>query len=208
MKKITIPKIRIRDRVADHLIQGVIVFASVLFALYINNFAGSQKLKKQKRIAMESIRQELQQNLALARAWNEQHITFRNNAERLLKTSPDSLPEKIINDHFFSLSLLTEDKTLVADIMTSTAWEAAQSTGIVSEFNYSQAQELTKIYELQNHILNNTLQNILNLMTRPETHQDANVFPTLALFRWHFQELIGQENLLIQAYESTLKSIE
>lgn len=188
-------------RFIDYFFQAILIIFSVLFALLINRYTENLKIKKQKNIAWESIRQELKNNYIILKDWQQRHEETLSHTQNLLKLPPDSLQRIIFSTGSFNFGALTGGKSLLDDIPTSTAWDTAKSTGIISEFDYNTIEKLTKIYTLQDNILNYTLRNLLDLFYDRTTQQQEEMNVTLVLFQSQFREIIGQERLLLEYYE-------
>lgn len=185
----------------DYLFQALLIIFSVLFALLINRYTENLKVKKQKNIAWSSIQQELTSNHAILLDWQQRHekIFFRIN--ELLELPDDILQEKFFHTGSFYFGVMTDNKSILDDIMTNTAWETARSTGIISEFDYADVERLTKIYDLQENIINYTLRALMDLLHDRSSQSSEDIRVTLLLFRSLFYDLKSQEFLLLQLYE-------
>jgi hypothetical protein len=184
----------------DYFYQAILIIFSVLFALLINRYTENLKIKKQKNIALESIRQELKNNYIILTDWQERHEEILLHTQKLLKLPDDSLQKLIFSTGSFNFGAMTGGKSLLDDIPSSTSWETAKSTGIISEFDYDTIEKLTKIYALQDNILNYTLSNLMDLFYERATQNHEELKVTLVLFHSLFNELLGQENLLLNYY--------
>jgi hypothetical protein len=185
----------------DYLFQALLIIFSVLFALLINRYTENLKIKKQKNIAWSGIQQELANNHAILLDWKQRHEDVLHRINELAKLPDDSLKEKFFLTGSFNFGVMTDNKSLLDEIMTNTAWETARSTGIISEFDYNDVERLTKIYALQDNIINYTLLAIIDLLHDRTSQNPEDIRVTLLLFRSLFSELLGQEILLLQLYE-------
>ncbi|WP_187696149.1 hypothetical protein, partial [Xanthovirga aplysinae] len=92
-------------------------------------------------------------------------------------------------------------------MLTSTAWETANSTGIISEFDFETTQKLTQAYSLQKIIMDKSIIKIIDYYFNTEAHKKENIDAILIQFHLRFSELIGRENLMEIRYENAIKSI-
>ena len=127
---------------------SLIVF-SVLFALFINKLFDDYKTNEKKTTALESIEKELSGNSAILSDWKEHHIKIRTQITEIVEGRNDSIKTELLKYKFLNIGVLTNNKSLIDDILTNTAWESAKSTGIISEFDFETIQKLTHVYSMQ-----------------------------------------------------------
>jgi hypothetical protein len=66
--------------------------------------------------------------------------------------------------------LLTTERPIYNEVLGSTAWETARSTGIIEEFNFESIEFLTRVYGVQDLVLNNSLKGIAEVYFERESH--------------------------------------
>ncbi len=199
MKKGTIKK-----RIAD----GLLIVFSVLFALAINKLSDNYKTKQRKEIALESIKKELHQNADIVAKWNEKHQRILKRISEISSGKNDSIKNELLQEKFLDLGLLTGGESLINELTTSTAWETAISTGIISEVDFETTQKLTYAYSLQKIITEKSVQEILDIYFALETHKKENLDIVLIQFQLRFGELVGQERSLKHLYQKAIEQIE
>ncbi|PIE89534.1 MAG: hypothetical protein CR997_10575 [Acidobacteria bacterium] len=191
-----------KKTVKKYIVDGLLIVFSVLFALAINKIAENYQTKKKKSIALACIQKELQRSSDTLQAWRSKHAEAEKVLTSLIEGKNDGLKSRLIKDHYLDFSLLTNGSSLADNMMTSTAWETAKSTGIIAEFDFETTQKLTDAYLLQKLIIDETMVKILNYYLNPESHKRGNIDITLVQLR--FRELIGQEKSMEYLYESAL----
>ena len=81
-------------------------------------------------------------------------------------------------------------------LLTKTAWEAAKSTNIASEIEFEQVQQLTRIYSLQDILMENITGKFLDIYMDRDTHKIENLETTLIQLNLIINEMVGQEETL------------
>ena len=188
------------------LTDGLLIIFSVLFALFINRYAENAKTEKKKEIAIERIEKELLRNQAIITGWTEQHAKIKARIVNIVNDKQDSLRLEMLKYPMLRFDMLIE-KSLVDDFITNTAWQAARSTDIISEFDYDLILKLTNAYSLQEIIMDKTLMKLLDLYFDTEAHNMDNFDPTLLQLQLRFQELVGQEHLMQQLYREAIDEL-
>ncbi|UII24083.1 hypothetical protein [Fulvivirga ligni] len=189
-----------------YLGEGLLIVFSVLFALFINSLAQKYQTSQKVKVAKESLLKEMEQNQVIMTQWKEKHSKILKHIDEIIKN--DSLQEELIKDHFLDIGALTGQENLISSLVTSTAWETAQATQILSELDFDTTQELTYVYELQNSIINSTLPDLVDIYFQRETHRKESLLPTLIQFKLHFNEIVGQETLLVTLYPGAIEKLQ
>ncbi|MBT8180513.1 MAG: hypothetical protein KJO53_02880 [Eudoraea sp.] len=188
--------------------EGLLIVFSVLFALFINKLFDDYKTNKKKTIAIESIQNELYENSSILDNWKEHHLKIRNRITDIVEGRNDSLKTELLKYEYLNLGVLTNNESLIDAILTSTAWESAKSTGIISEFDFETIQKLTHVYSMQEELSQRTMTKILDYYFDSEAHSMENIDQTLIQFQLRFWELTGQENLLADLYKEAIIQLE
>ena len=188
--------------------EGLLIVFSVLFALFINKLFDDYKTNKKKTLAIESIQNELYGNSSILENWKEHHLKIRNRITDIVEGQNDSLKTELLKYEYLNLGVLTNNESLIDAILTSTAWESAKSTGIISEFDFETTQKLTHVYSMQEELSSRTITKILDYYFDSEAHSMENIDQILIQFHLRFWELTGQENLLAELYKDAIKQLE
>ena len=197
-----------KSNLKKYLGEGLLIVFSVLFALFINKAFEDYKTNQKVTIAKESITKELYRNQAIINRWKEKHITIENRISGMIENKEDSLNVELKKYNFFNLMVLTNNKSLIDELLINTAWQSAKTTGIISEFDYETIQELTSVYNIQEFQTDKTLMKIINYLNDTETHNLDNLDKTLVQFELKFHELTGQEEMMSVLYKRTIEELE
>lgn len=191
-----------------YFFEGILIVFSVLFALFIDNYAQRLKIEKQKKLAIERIKLELSQNQKIASGWLVHHGKILERIKNLMKLPADSLKKEFSKDNYLTFELLTDGKSINNDLLSNTAWKTAKSTGIIEEFDFEQIESLTMMYEFQNILVGKTLYGIVNTYFERDSHEFENLDSTLKQFLLRFKELTSQERFLLKIYEKTSQKLK
>ena len=200
-------RVAMKSNFKKYLGESLLIVFSVLFALFINKAFDDYKTRKEKAIAKESIMNELYRNQAILASWKPRHIEIRDRVIDIVEGRGDSLKTELRKYDYFSLGVLTKNESLVDALLTSTAWESAKTTGILSEFDYETIQQLTLVYDMQEVLSERTFANILDYYFDSESHDMQNLDQILVQYQLRFWELVGQEELMTTFYEDAIKQI-
>lgn len=193
----------------NHLFQAFLIVFSVLFALFINKYTEDLQLKKQKKLALQSISNEMKNNQLILHEWYSKHEQAEKRLDSLLLLPEEELIRICFNNEKggFDFSVITGKSNFVNSIMTSTAWETARTTGIINEFDFKHIEILTQTYELQHFLTYSSLNAFLEVMKDRKTYNPEEISTTLLLFKWAIKEMVGQEVLLGEVYEVLLDQL-
>ena len=190
-----------------YLAEGLLIVFSVLFALFINKLSDDYKTRKQKVIALQSIKSELYRNAAIVADWRKKHAKVLGRLDSIHRGKNDSLKAKLQGTDFLDFGMLTNEQSLIDATLTDTAWEAAKSTEIISEFDFESVQNITQAYKVQNILMEKTVTGMVGLFFDPAILDNQNLEMTLIQFNLRFGELVGQERTLEQLYEDAIQRI-
>lgn len=194
--------------IKKYLVEGLLIVFSVLFALFINKLFDDYKTTQKKTIAIESIEKELERNSEILDHWKEQHTKIRNRITQIIEGKNDSLKTELLKYEYLNIGILTNNQSLIDNILTNTAWESAKSTGIISEFDFNTTQKLTQVYTIQEVITEKTIPKITDYYFDTNSHNMENINQTLIQFQLRFWELTGQETLMNGLYKQVISELK
>ena len=188
-------------RLGKYAMDAILIVFSVLLALTIDKSVEVWQTRKQKAAALEAIHSELARNEKIVRSMYDNHLKILARIEDFESGKNDSLRAKLRDAGHFDLWILTNGKSIAPEFASNTAWETARVTGIMSEFDYSEIEELTRIYAQQHIIFSGTLAGIVDVLFQRETNDIKNFDGTLLQFKVRFKEMVDQERSLLAMYE-------
>lgn len=187
------------------LVESALIVFSVLFALFIDAAAEQATTDRQKRVALERIYNELVTNHKLVTDVIDRHRLVLRNLDHALGNKGDTLWRRLMQKEYLDFQLLSGGKSLYPRFPSRTSWEAALSTGIISEFDYGVVEALTGVYSSQETIGQMTLQKIIDDLFDVEAPDRGLKLLKLKL---EFEELISQERTLLERIEDSRKRLE
>jgi hypothetical protein len=187
------------------LVESALIVFSVLFALFIDRATEKAKTGRQKRVALERIHNELVTNHKLVTDVIARHRVVLRNLDRVLGNQDDTLRRRIMQKEYLDFQLLSGGKSIYPRFPAQTSWEAALSTGIITEFDYGAIEALTGVYSSQETIIQVTLQKIIDDLFDVEAPDRER---KLLKFKLEFEELILQEQTLLERIEDSRKMLE
>ena len=178
---------------------------SVLFALFIDRMAAKARTNEQKRTALGRIHQELSENEKLIRKMVTLHAEVIQSLTAAMQNRNDTLRRQVAKDGYLNYRLLANGKSLFARYPSSMSWEAAKSTGIISEFDYETIEACEGAYSSQEIIVRSTLPKITEDLFDLDTSQ---MDQKLTKFRLKFMEISEQETTLLHRLEEAIQRTE
>ncbi|WP_224999346.1 hypothetical protein [Cesiribacter sp. SM1] len=186
-------------------IESLLIVFSVLLALALNEYMSQNKEDERTKQALISIREELRENQKIVRNWHQNHRVALKKIEEY-RGRTEAYDSLVVN-HQFQLNRLFEG-TLIPNLVRSTAWETAKSTGILQNIEVPLANSLSETYDAQKLGVSNTADRLISLIFERETHQQERAAQTLVLLQFTMAELVGQESYLISAYDDMLQKLD
>ena len=182
---------------------------SVLLALFVNRCAENQRTEDQKEVALQRIVQELKSNQEIIGHALSIHQAVLNNLEAAMRNGDDSLRlylsiHRYADSDFFQY-LVGGQGSFYPRTPSSTAWNAAKSTGIVTGFEYETVDVLTGAYEIQRAFKERTLLSITQVFFSPI---EENELDTIMALYARTQELVSQEETALAYIKRALENIE
>lgn len=196
------------DRFKKYLGEGLLIVFSVLFALFIDYIVEHRNLERQKQTALNGIRNELDRNSKIVSSWRIQHHRIKDRLDSLLTGKNDSLLQVMGEESYLNLGLLMNEQSLIAAVLSDTAWESAKSTNIIAQFDFETLERLTSAYKMQHIVSDETIKSILNLYFSREAHEMQHLEGNLFQLQLRFTELVGQEYLMEELYKVAINSLE
>ena len=190
-----------------YIIDGLLIVFSVLFALAINKLAENYQTKKRKNIALNSIKMELKNNSKIIKEWNQTHQEIKQKLDEILAGKNDSLNSKLIEGNRLHFETLTS-KPFINSLMSNTAWETAQTTGIISEFDFETIQKLTFVYNLQNIITEKSSMKIIEMLYDRRIMKIDEKNTLLIELNTRISDLVGQEQGLEYLINDAIKNLK
>lgn len=196
MKRLPLPALS--ERVKDHLIQALLIFASVFFAFWLNE-ARLDSRKDQERVELlEAVVGELQANQAILERWLPYHQELLDRSLSLIEAGPDSTRQ-------FNLGRIGANRGIMREVLTTTAWNLMNRSTVQIEL--SARLRIIRIYEQQKFV-DGALQDAYSFLKERAVIQDVDPAGNFRMFVTLISEIIGQEQALAANLPAVLAELE
>ncbi len=185
-------------QVLDYGIQGVLIFASVLVAFWLNDFRQKQEEKRTSMAAVESVINEINQNLAILNTWTPRHGEMLKQSEEFLINSLDTAT--VFNPWQF------RDGPFMSEIITYDSWDIIRQTN--PRMDLDTRLLINRIYRQQEYV-DRALENLVgDFLNQREIFDPTKVRENYILFHMLIGNLWGQGEAMIREYEFALNALK
>lgn len=153
-------KLKNKMDLKKYLGEGLIIVFSVLFALFINKTYEDAKTNRDKNNAIKQIKAELLNNQKILDDWMADHSAILENLTNLIESKNDSFHILAEKKSYLPIQVLLDNKNLMEKPLSNSAWSSAKSIGIISEFDFKTLQNISETYELQQFIMDASIEKI------------------------------------------------
>jgi len=135
-------KLKISQRLSNHLIEGFIIFLSVFFAFWLTEYRESQKDAAALEISLKHITSEMNYNHYRIESIYEYHTDLLKEIDSLKKQNDSNWKQLDGSD-------LTNWKGLQTPLLRSAAYQTYLNSNIIDNVEFNLAQSITRIYYAQ-----------------------------------------------------------
>ena len=193
-----------RQTVLKLVFESALIVFSVLLALFLNEYRGQLKENQQKELAMQMVTIELRANLETFKEWRPYHKEVLKNLNEALKS--DSSKNTLYTENgLLRWSLMPSG--VVHKLVDNASWQTLKASSVSSTIDFNTMFTLSKLYKLQAHGVESTLNNILTIISSRESLEKKNQRSTIMLLRNAFDQLVSQETFIISKYEQAFIEI-
>ncbi len=186
--------------------ESVLIVFSILLALVINEWRADQKLESDKEKILESIVLELENNLKSLRAVMSYHKKVAQKMGEILsqKNVIDVLGKKNGIELFFQYS---EDGFQEPRVQAN-AWQTAQLSGILSQFDNETIYRLSALYELQEEGVETAWKKTVEGFYDNDSFDPSKNYAILQKIQLAISSLHSMERYLVEKNEETLEFLK
>ena len=188
------------------LSESILIVLSILLALVINEWRANQKLESEKEKIMESITLELENNLKSLHSVMPYHKEVAQTLEKLLiqENIKDSLGNRTGIELFFKYA----GRGFQEPRVQANAWQTAQLSGTLSQFDNETIYHLSVLYELQKEGVETGWKKTVESFYDNASFDPSLNRAILQKFQLAMSSLYGMEQYLIEKHEETLEYLE
>ncbi len=200
-------KLKNKENFKKYLGEGLLIVFSVLFALFINKTYLDAKTNSAKNNALKQIKTELIDNQKTLNKMMADHSAMLKNINNLINSKNDSIQQIARAKGYLPVYIILDNKSLLEKPLLNSAWSSAQSIGIISEFDFKTLQYINATYELQQLIMNTSIENIAERIYI-KSNDIENTKGLMIELNLRFGNLQGQEYNLENLYKETIEMLK
>ena len=183
-------------------IEVVSIVLGVMLALAANEWRENRQIERLKATSLQSIRQEIETNLALLSKAHEHHTATLAMLREALENEAEMTPEKaeVVVGRLHKRGGIYQMPSVL-----DTAWESAKTAQVLSYFDYEQLLVLANVYKVQrsyNEFTRSIIQTI-NLVH----FMDTDAVRYLNGTQGSLNEVWYSDRRLMNAYEEALEAL-
>ena len=188
----------LRSRAADHLVQAVLIFASVFFAFWLNDYRQDLSEKRATQAAIQAVANEIKTNKAVLKRWAPYHKEMAN----LIGKDLEEGNVAIIG---FDPDLYIGERGIFKEILTYDSWDFIRQTNIRLDVDMRIA--INRIFR-QQEIVERAIQSAVEFLWSRESLDPALAEQNLTIFYALVSDLYHQEQAMIYNYVKMLELLE
>ena len=188
-----------RKSISDLLIESALIVFGILLGLYFQDLADNRETDKKKHIALQRILKEISHNEEVIGNAVEVHERI---AARLANV--DTLSHYLSTQSPVDIRRLAGRESIMTTFPRSTSWNAANASGIISEFEFGDIELFSDCYVMQQAVIDQVTVVAEIILGGPGPDPSE----TTARLLMNIQELEGRERMLLMGYRGTLKKMK
>lgn len=190
-------KVKYSGRFSDHIIQGVLIFASVLLAFWLNDLRNQHIERRASSLALEAVVNEIRQNKSILERWTPRHREMFERSEQFLKTALDTAT--VFNYWQFT------DGPVMSEFITYDTRDIIRQTN--PRMDLDTRLLINRIYRQQEYVDNALDKLVREFLGQREVFDERNVRENYLLFHILIGDLWGQGQAMIREYETALETL-
>jgi len=183
-------------RVVDHSVQGVLIFASVFLAFWLNDYRGAVAERQATDDALVAIINEVETNQEVLARWAPYHAEISQGVEAELAEDPGPGP--------FNPYAFMDDRGIFREILTSDSWEVMRQGGVRLDLETRLA--VNRVFQQQEYVDRAVRATVDFLYSRelfdPERGEENRV-----IFYRLVTDLHAQEEAMLETYRRFLEVV-
>lgn len=186
------------------VVDSTLIIFSVLFALFINECRSSAVERGKTEKMLKNIKIEIQNNHTILKDLKEYHSNVFKNIQTAYEQ--DSLESTFFPGNFFIINKVA-DNGIIQQTLTDIAWEIGKQNNISSRIEFESSLVLYEAYD-QQKVVNETIDLLVSHLSTREILRKELLGESVFMIGREFNELIGQEGVLLRDYENALEILK
>ena len=190
---------KISNRYIDHLINAILIFASVFMAFWMNEIREKKTQIEYTDKAKEAVLSELKSNLAVLERWTPYH-------KNILKARKELIFKNDTIQGFKIASIPKLNNGIQREIITNSGWGLLVDKQV--NFDIQTKLLINRIYEQQEYVTNATSRITNDFFNSREIFDTTKTKENYLIFYSFLGELWEQERAMIEGLKYTIEELE
>jgi hypothetical protein len=196
MKRIELGRWSLSERVIDHVTQGVLIFASVFLAFWLNDYRVQVGERRATQTAIEAVINEVDANRRILERWAPYH---RGISERLESELEAGGGGSGLFDPYASM----DERGIFREILTYDSWEYLRQSDVRLDLETRLA--VNRVFRQQEYV-DNAVRAAVHFLDARELFDPERSEENLVLFHRLITDLYYQQVAMLENYERFLKA--
>jgi len=185
-------------RVVDHLVQAVLIFASVFLAFWLNDYRLDVQERRATQAAVDAVAREVAANLAILERWAPYHLEMSEAARERLAGGPDAVGD-------FRPGDFLDERGIFQEILTYDSWEALRQADVRLELDSRLA--INRIFR-QQEFVDHAIRETVDFLNTREVLDPERAGENHLIFYRLVTDLYYQQVALKENYRRLLASLD
>mgnify|MGYP000433109933 CR=1 FL=1 len=190
-------KIQLSQRIVDHLIQAILIFASVFLAFWLSDYRQDQNDKKLVQTALESVLNEISSNLGVLERLIPNLETTISELDSFMENYPDTLT-------YFDPTLISGGNLRFNELLTNDSYQYLNQNNIFVDIQ--RRLLINRVYKQQEYV-EDAIQDLMVFFKERELFDPKKTEENYVLYDWKVREIEGQTSAMINTYKYALEEL-
>lgn len=195
MKKL---KFKLSTRLSDHLIQAVLIFASVFLAFWLSDYRQQQIENKQTRNAIEAVTNEILSNKGVLER-------ILPNLRRTIEKTEFFLTHSLDTVTFFNESYLNDNQLRFNELLNDDSYMYLNQNNIYVEID--KRLLINRIYKQQDFVVS-AINELVHFYKQRELFDSDKTTENYIVYYRNIREIQGQIDAMLREYDVAIKVLE
>lgn len=189
MKRIELGRWSLSERVVDHSIQGVLIFASVFLAFWLNDYRVQVGERRATEAALEAVINEVETNRGILERWAPYHQEIREKLETQLEAGNGGGP--------FNPYVFMDERGIFREILTYDSWEYLRQSNVRLDLETRLA--VNRVFRQQEYV-DNAVRAAVHFLSARELFDPERSEENMVIFHRLITDLYYQQVAMMENY--------
>ncbi len=195
----------LRGRLLDHTIQGILIFASVFLAFWLNDYRLQVQEERATVTALRAVMEEVETNQAILQRWAPYHLEIRERLEAFLADEdPAEGDGGLPGLEAFRPWEFLDERGIFQEILTHDSLETLRQTEVRMDIRDRMA--INRIFRQQEYV-DGAVRSAVEFLGSREAFRDELAGENYVIFYRLISDLYFQQQALLHNYELLLQQL-